>query len=176
MSQSAETMRIVAHPGIALSSRAQHLHVDASAPMRLVVQPGDDLFTTVHARLDEIGAGGGSFTIVHGRVDRLDFMTGGPGSDGLPMGFHGPHHLSGPLSIVAGAAGSGIDETGERFTHCHAVFRTDAGRIAGGHLTLGGTIAGEGGIAVDLVVLRGGRFARQFDPETHFTIFHPERV
>lgn len=174
MSHLPAPMRVIPHPGAKLLARARHLHVEASAPIRLIIEPGDDLFARVHAKLDDVGASGGSFTIVEGRVDRLDIMTGGPGSDGLPMGFHGPHLLQGPFSVVAGAAGSGLDETGKRFTHCHAAFLTPEGKLVGGHLTLGGTIAGEGGIAIDLFILRRGVFARQFDPETHFTIFHPE--
>ncbi|WP_217430855.1 PCC domain-containing protein [Sphingomonas bacterium] len=169
-------MRTVVHPGAPLPARAQAVEVEVSSSMRLVVPPGRDLFDVVHERLQAVRADGGSFTLGEGTVDRLSVMTGGAGRDGLPMGFHGPRAMDGPLTVVAGAAGSGIDERGERFTHCHAAFRDSCRRLVGGHLIPGETIAGTSGIVVELTALNGGRFRRRFDPETLFSIFHPERA
>ena len=169
-----EAMRTLVHPGVALAARASHVAVTLTASERLHVPAGADLFTTVHALLDRRSSAAGSFSLVAGTIARLRLMTGGPGSDGLPMGFHGPHELAAPLTVVAGAAGSGIDEDGRRFTHCHAAFRDARGRLVGGHLIAGETIAGLDGIALDLVTIEGGRFARRLDSETRFTIFHPE--
>lgn len=172
--QCAAGMRTVAHPGAPLPARVQAVGVEMSSSVRLMVPPGRDLFDVVHERLEALRAGGGSFTLQGGTVERLSVMTGGAGRDGLPMGFHGPHRMAAPLAVVAGAAGSGIDETGARFTHCHAAFRDRSGRLVGGHLIPGDTIAGAGGIAVELIALGRGRFQRRFDPETLFSIFHPE--
>lgn len=167
-------MRTVVHPGAPLLARAQAVAVEASSPIRLVVPLGRDLFEVVHEKLQAVCADGGSFTLKEGTVERLSLMTGGAGRDGMPMGFHGPHAMDGPLVVVAGAAGSGIDEEGERFTHCHAAFRDSRGRLVGGHLIPGETIAGANGIVVELTALTLGRFQRRFDPETLFSIFHPE--
>ncbi|MEH3101701.1 PCC domain-containing protein [Sphingomonas adhaesiva] len=167
-------LRTVLHPGAPLDARARSVAVETSPTIGMTVPAGRDLFDAVHERLDMLGAPGGSFVLTRGSVDRLSLMTGGAGSDGLPMGFHGPHALAAPLRIVAGAAGSGIDEAGARFTHCHAAFRDRDGRLVGGHLIPGETIAGADGIELDLVALVHGRFRRQVDPETRFSIFHPE--
>lgn len=167
-------MRTIEHPGETLMARRSSVVVELAPAVRVVVEEGDDLFETVHGALDRRGASGGSFTLVAGIVDSLFLMTGGPGRDKMPMDFYGPHQLAAPLSVVAGAAGSGIDLEGSRFTHCHAAFRDRAGRLVGGHLLLGQTIAGKGGVKLDLVPIQGGRFARRVDPETLFTIFHPE--
>lgn len=176
MLQQVDAMNTLRHPGPVLARRARSVTVLTSPMVRLTVPCGRDLFETVHAALDARDVAGGSFTLVSGTVTRLNLMTGGPGSDGLPMGFHGPHRLAAPLDVVAGAAGSGIDETGARFTHCHACFRDRFGRLVGGHLIVGDTIAGDGGIVLDLTPIVDGRFVRQFDRETQFTIFHPERA
>lgn len=176
MPQSGVSMRIVAHPGTPLLDRARSVAVTTASTERLTVAPGDDLFETIHDRLVEPGISGGSFVLMGGSIARLTLMTGGPGNDDLPMGFHGPHVLAAPLTVVAGAGASGLDEDGFRFSHCHAVFRDAAGRLVGGHLLSGETIAGDGGIAIDIVPLSHGRFARRLDPETRFTIFHPEAI
>lgn len=167
-------MRVIAHPGAPLPVRVQAVGVEISPPMRVVVAPGHDLFEVIHEALDAARASGGSFMLEGGTAARVRLMTGGAGRDGLPMGFHGPHAMAAPLAIVAGAGGCGVDATGARFTHCHAAFRDPDGRLVGGHLIPGETIAGAEGIAVALVTIGGGRFKRRRDPETLFDIFHPE--
>jgi predicted DNA-binding protein with PD1-like motif len=167
-------MRTIVHPGPPLDQRARSIAVDTSPSVRLDLCMGEDLFTAVHAALDRLDARGGAFTLVEGNVSHLKLMTGGAGKNGLPMGFHGPHELAAPLAIVAGAGGSGVDEHGERFSHCHAAFRDAAGRLVGGHLLPGETIVGPGRLTIDLVSYVGGRFVRRDDPETFFPIFHPE--
>lgn len=167
-------MRTVAHPGAPLGDRARSIAVVMAPVMRVHVPRGRDLFDVVHEHLDACDAPGGAFVLTGGTVEHLSLMSGGAGRDGLPMGFHGPQPLAGPLAVVAGAAGSGVDEAGARLTHCHAAFRDRDRRLVGGHLIPGETIAGADGIGVDLVVLDHGRFRRQFDPETRFSIFHPE--
>ena len=167
-------MRTVMHPGEPLQARAQSVVVRPAATLRLIVAEGADLFAVIHDRLDALAAAGGSFTLIDGSVAQLRLMTGGPGDDGLPMGFHGPHVLAAPLRVVAGAGGSGAAEDGTRFSHCHAAFRDADGELVGGHLLPGETIAGPGGIAIALTPFADGCFVRRRDPETHFTIFHPE--
>ncbi len=167
-------MRTIAHPGAPLPARVQAIGVEISSPMRVVVAPGRDLFEVIHETLDATRASGGSFTLEGGTAERVSVMTGGAGRDGLPMGFYGPHAMAAPLAIVAGAGGCGIDAAGERFTHCHAAFRDRDGRLVGGHLIPGETIAAAEGIAIGLVTISGGRFQRRCDPETLFDVFHPE--
>ena len=168
------SMRTVAHPGMPLQPRLCWVTVRTARPMRLTIAAGEDLFATIHDTLESLGAPGGAFVMVGGAVARLTLMTGGPGDSGPPMRFYGPHVLAAPLVVVAGAGGSGVDEDGTRFSHCHAAFRDAAGRCVGGHLMPGETIAGRGGMTVDVVPLLGGCFRRRLDPETSFTIFHPD--
>ena len=172
--QSNGPMRTVAHPGALPDVRFRSLPVKAAAAISFTVKSDDDLLETVHRELDSVHARGASFILRSGTVRRLALMTGGAGRDGQIMSFYGPHMLSAPLVVVAGAAGSGVDEHGQRFSHCHAVFKDSDGRLVGGHLMAGETIAGTEGITLDLVPIAGGRFACQIDAETQFTIFHPE--
>ncbi len=169
-----DRMRTIVHPGTPLVGRAQSVPVILHPTIRLTVDVGGDLFDTIHATLKAADAAGGSFILVGGDVARLSLMTGGQGEGIMPMGFLGPHDLAAPLRVVAGAGGSGLDEDGSPFSHCHAAFRNASGKLVGGHLIPGQTIAGSGGIAVDLVPIARGRFARRHDSETRFTIFHPE--
>lgn len=166
----------ISHPGTPLEWRAAFVRVAPSLPERLCVPEGEDLFAVIHARLDMRGAHAGAFDLVSGELAELRLMTGGAGSDGNPMGFRGPHRIAVPARIEVGAGHSGIDEAGHRFSHCHAAFADRAGRAVGGHLMAGQAIAGPGGVAVDLVLLSGGRFVQRLDSETRFTIFHPEAV
>lgn len=174
IAQAAASMRLVEHPGPVHRERAWHVAVSMMQTRRITVQAGHDIFRTVHAMLDDLGATGGSFVLVAGNVAHGRIMTGGAGSGDMPMAFYGPHDLNAPLAIVAGAGGSGIDENGMRFSHCHAVFDDSAGRRVGGHLLLDETIAGADGIVLDLHPFCGGRFARRLDSETRFTVFYPE--
>lgn len=166
-------MRTITHRGCPLAERSSSVAVDVVQQSRLRLVEGDDLFFAIHAALDAWGHGGGAFSLVAGGLSRLSIMTGGRGRDGMPMSFHGPHVMVAPLSVVAGAGVSGVDETGRRFIHCHAAFRDADARLVGGHLLPGETIVGADGLAVDLVAISGGQFAMRVDPETQFTVFHP---
>ena len=148
--------------------------MELDAAERLLVPAGEDLYATIHARLERLGRPGAAFTLLGGAVRHLAFMTCGKGRDGALLSFLGPHRVGGAVAVVAGAGGSGVDEAGARFSHCHAAFKTGTGDFVGGHLILDGTIADASGIEVELVPMRGGRFARRFDPETRFTVFHPQ--
>lgn len=165
---------IVSHPGPTLAARLSFVRVLRDPGERFVVQEGQDLFGTVHARLDAIGAEGAAFRLVDGVFARVTLMTGGAGENGLPIAFHGPHVLAGPLQIVAGAAGSGRDLNGDRFSHCHAAFRDPNGACVGGHLLPDLAIAGRGGVTVEISPISGAVFRRRLDPETRFDLFHPE--
>lgn len=164
----------VAHPGVAREQRLDFLPVSLEPSERLVVAEGEDLFRTIHARLDLIGAEGAAFRLVEGVFSHLITMTGGSGEGERPISFRGPHTLATPARVVAGAAGSGRHQNGERFSHCHAAFLDRTGQSVGGHLMPDRALAGPGGVTVEIAPLSGAVFNRRFDPETHFDLFHPE--
>lgn len=170
------SMRTIVQPGPVLAERVRAVPVATSPCTPHLVAPGRDLFATVHDLVDRLGLPGAAFRLTGGEVRQLTLMTGGAGTGERPMDFKGPHVIPGRVAVVAGAGSAGCDEAGEPFSHCHAVFRDDAGRMIGGHLLPGETIAGDAGIAIELVPIHGARFVRRLDPETGFTLFHPERV
>ena len=164
----------VSHPGPRQAERLSFVRVSREPGERFIVHEGHDLFTAIHDRLDVIGAEGAAFRLVAGVFAKVTLMTGGAGEKDLPIAFHGPHVLAAPAWIVAGAAGSGRDENGDRFSHCHAVFNDQNGHSVGGHLLADLAIAGPAGVTVEIAPIAGGVFHRRFDPETRFDLFHPE--
>lgn len=164
----------VRHPGPRQSARLSFVRVSRAPGERFTIPEGQDLFTAIHSRLDAIGAEGAAFRLVSGEFAKITLMTGGAGENGMPIAFHGPHALAAPARILAGAAGSGRDENGDRFSHCHAVFRDENELCVGGHLLPDLAIAGPSGVTVEIAPILGGIFHRRFDPETRFDLFHPE--
>jgi len=169
----AEAMRVVDHPGSKLPVRSTSIDASLAGDERVILAPGQDLFTRLEDLLATRDLPGAFFNILSGSVVDLTLMTGGPGSD-RPISFHGPLDFAAPLAVVAGSGIVGVDEDGKRSTHCHAVFRNSGGDLVGGHLIKGRTIAGPEGLEVQVLLLGGARFARRADPETQFVIFHPE--
>lgn len=162
------------HPGKMVKERISLVHVDAALPRRLIVDAGQDLFHSIHSDLDRIAAKACAFVLRDGNIIDPVIMTGGVGRNGRPMGFLGPHPMPGSYDVLAGAGSTGIGGDSKRITHCHAAFRAADGRLIGGHLLPGRTIAGDSGIAVDIIVVRRGHFVCRPDAETLFDIFHPE--
>lgn len=167
-------IRLYKHPGKATSDRLSFVRVDAAPAYRLHVAHGEDLFGTIHDYLDRVGAKACAFVLRGGETVDPIILTGGPGKDGFPMGFLGPHAIAGTRHILAGAGTTGLDADDSHFSHCHAVLQSTDGHLTGGHLMSGKTIAGAAGIAVDIFVIGRGHFVRREEAETLFHIFHPE--
>jgi len=168
-------MRLAIHSGPTLPDRINWQGASLHGVVRVDLAPGEDLFTSLESRLDAAGLPGAFFNLGQGALAELTLMTGGPGTD-VPITFHGPIDVETPVGVEAGSGVIGLDENGRRSSHCHAVFRRPDGRLVGGHLIRGKAIAGPRGLQVDLMMLADARFARREDPETQFTVFHPERA
>lgn len=166
-------MLTIDHPGTPARYRMLSQAVTLQGPKPLYVTPGEDLFAVIHDVIGELDVTGCCFTLERGDIAALALMTGGPGRDGLPIGYNGPHAIATPATIISGAGNTGIDEDGAPFTHCHAVFCDAHGRLVGGHLLSAETRAGPQGMVVLLHQIHGGGFVRRPDAETGFTLFHP---
>jgi predicted DNA-binding protein with PD1-like motif len=166
-------MMTLRHPGTPATARALATPARCGETFTCAVEQGRDLFTTVEAAAAQDGASTAFFTIVGGEVESLTIMTGGTGIAPAPVGFRGPHEIAAPVRFVSGTGICGIDEAGNRFCHCHAVFADRQGRLVGGHLIFGATRAGNMGIVVAIHPVRGAAFQRALDRETGFSIFYP---
>jgi predicted DNA-binding protein with PD1-like motif len=166
-------MRTIAHPGASLPERATAIKVTPASREHVRLNPGQDLFTFLERLLEDRGLPGAFFNLEGGTLGELTIMTGGPGTD-TPIGFHGPWQIAAPAAVQAGSGIVGVDEQGNRVSHCHAAFVDADARLVGGHLMRGKAIAGPEGLDIELITLADARFARRLDPETQFAIFHPE--
>lgn len=166
-------MITLAHPGPATAMRAVMLDAGLLPPFSCRVESGADLFTTIEAAVVVRGAATATFTLQAGEIARLTIMTGGPARAGSPVGFCGPHAIAGPVRIVAGTGICGLDEAGHPACHCHAVFVGSDGRLIGGHLIRGQSIAGTQGVEVEIHPVCDAAFQRARDEETGFAVFHP---
>lgn len=166
-------MRVARHAGKPTDARMLWTDVPVASRRQVELAEGEDLFTTLHRLLDDEGAAGATFSLLAGHLASLTIMTGGPGGD-TPMTFHGPFAIVTPATVLGGSGITGVDESGGRTSHCHAAFCDARGKSVGGHLTLGGTVAGAGGLWIELTSLSGAAFVRRLDAETGFVIFHPE--
>lgn len=168
-----QEMITLKHPGPVALARATASDATLSTPFACTVESGEDLFATVETAMARDGLMTATFTLVQGNIARLTIMTGGVATAHSPVGFCGPHVIGGPVRIVSGTGICGLDEAGRRFCHCHAVFADTAGRLVGGHLMLGKTIADASGAEVEIHPVHNAAFRRAIDPETGFAIFHP---
>ena len=173
LGEGSKAMRMAEHPGLPRPQRQLWTEVPRSSSRMVRLAEGEDLFAAIHSLLDEQGASGATFFLASGTLASLTLMTGGPGHE-TPMTFHGPFAIRAPAAVLGGAGITGLDEHGMRTSHCHAAFCDADGTTVGGHLIQGGTIAGPGGISIELTSFAGAVFVRRNDSETEFVVFHPE--
>lgn len=86
--------------------------------------------------------------------------------------YSATHDAAAPLAIEHANITVGQRE-GQRFIHCHAIWRDDTGGMRGGHILPQETMVAAPGRAIAFGSKNVSMVSR-FDPETNFTLFRPE--
>ncbi|WP_034292888.1 PCC domain-containing protein [Herbaspirillum sp. RV1423] len=162
-------------------------HPGAPDPVRIASATGDAVVATVTLEagrnlrdaiaipLAAAGIEGGALRIENLKVSPHHFLMPALSHDGKHAAFYSaPHEVAGGVAIELACATYGRRD-GAPFVHCHAIWTDAQGRRRGGHLLTDRTVVAET-VQAQVWGLRNATMETRFDPETHFTLFHPALV
>lgn len=169
-------MRQMKQPGPIQSPRILTEICASSRDAIIFLPEGTDLLNGLRDAILSLGGKGAGVALLGGRIARLHYFTGVPDPTGRRLATYGePTPLTGPVELLSGNAIVGRDMTGEPLVHAHAVIATADGRVHGGHLPPGECPVGDGGVRALAALHDGALFTVGEDPETNYSIFHPDR-
>ncbi|MCI4010728.1 DUF296 domain-containing protein [Brevibacterium sp. ZH18] len=183
MSNGAESQNL--DPGYPLGGPGQAVvHVGPQLKPRIVSVPtrhsvheidlpeGTDLVESIAGLLGSLGAEGLMVEFLAGEFGHISFVHPAYGPDAEhPMSFTSEFESPGPARLRHASATVGFKDGGP-FSHIHASWDEEDGRIRGGHL-LPGTLAGPTGLRLRVFALHDARLLSDHDPETGFSAFAP---
>lgn len=172
-------------PGFPLGEPGQAVvHAGARVEPRIVSVPtrhsvhdidlpeGTDLFETVTDLLHSLDVDGLMVEFLAGEFGHISFVHPAYGPDAEhPMSFTSEFASPGPARLRHASATVGFKD-GAPFSHIHASWDEEDGRIRGGHL-LPGTLAGAAGLRLRVFALHDARLLSDHDSETGFSAFAP---
>src|SRR5450830_1097705 len=163
--------RSARHPGAPDPVRIVSLAGNA-ASLDFTLQAGMNLRDAISAPLAAAGIQGATVRFENLRVSPHHFLMPALSHDGKHAAFYSaPHEVAGGDLIELACATYGRRD-GAPFVHCHAIWRDAEGALQGGHLLTDQTIVAASA-AAQAWGLRNATMETRFDPETHFTLFHP---
>jgi hypothetical protein len=166
-------MRTLRQPGAPLQPRRLLVWGEGAEQLRLVAPAGADLLTWLAAGLERRGARSAGLALTGGSFARMQYLTGQPDASGARVATYGPPTTVERAVLVSGSATFGRGPDGGPLVHCHAVVVGPDGRVHGGHLPPGASIAGQDGVVAWAVAIDGAEWRVAYDPETNYPIFQP---
>lgn len=131
------------------------------------MEPGRDLFEGLQIICRQFNTGTAVVVGAVGSLRRAAFMCAVK-NDTCPMGigYSEVQLLEGPVELLCaqGLVTQGLE--GDLKIHLHGSFCDQNGRVYGGHLTPGNEVLIT--MEVSLLILKGTRLIRRFDPEIKF--------
>ncbi len=165
--------RTLIHPGPFNPVRIQTRQTRTARHVRLGLEPGASLFDGLVRPLSALGIRSASMTILGGAFDELQFCVAPPDPSGRAVIAYTRPTSAGPSQMVFGNATLGKGTDGRALVHCHAVIRTAAGLVKGGHIIAQHSIVGPRPITVLVTSLDGFELRVAFDPETNIPLMQP---
>ena len=166
--------RSARHPGAPDPVRIVSLAGNA-ATTSFTLQPGMNLRDAISIPLAAAGISGATVRFENLHVSPHHFLMPALSHDGKHAAFYSaPHEVAGGVVIELACATYGRRD-GAPFVHCHAIWRDADGKRQGGHMLMDQTIV-VAPAAAQAWGLRNATMETRFDPETHFTLFHPAVV
>jgi predicted DNA-binding protein with PD1-like motif len=167
--------RTLVHPGPLDPIRIRSLHSRRGRHIRLMLQPGLSLFDALVAPLGAMGIRNASTTLLGGVFSRLHYCVAPPDPSGQSVAAYSAPIDGGQAFMIFGNATLGNSAQGAPLVHCHAVIRTAAGLVKGGHVLVNQSILGPESIAVLVTSLDDFELRVRYDPETNLSLLQPQR-
>ncbi|MFG5778742.1 PPC domain-containing DNA-binding protein [Comamonas sp. J-3] len=165
--------RTMAHPGSFNPVRMQSCSAQTGRHLRLLLQPGRNLFDAIIDSLQAHGIRNASMTLLGGFFDKLQYCTAPPDPSHKTLIAYTAPICTEHSTLVFGNATVGQNEKGKPLVHCHAVVSTAAGTLAGGHIITQQTVIGPQPISVLALALEGFKLQATYDAETHMSLLQP---
>ncbi len=164
--------RMFVHPGRFSPVRINSQSCRQARHVRLQLQAGSSLFSSLVEPLAAIGITHASTTILGGLFDTLTYCVAPPDPSGQAVIAYGQPIDAGKSLIVFGNATIGLSLSRKPLVHCHAVIRTECGDIRGGHI-LTETCMVSQPISVLVTSFEGFELRQAHDPETNIPLLQP---
>jgi len=165
--------RMLVHPGTSAPVRIRSRQCARARHIRLTLQPGLTLFDALVRPLAAIGVHSASTTILGGVFSELQYCVAPPDPSRRAVIAYTQPIPAGRCTLVFGNATLGKDGRGEPLVHCHAVLRTEAGAVKGGHIVPKLSVVGPEPISVLVTSLEGFELRVAFDSETNIPLLQP---
>ncbi|MDR5653812.1 DUF296 domain-containing protein [Ruixingdingia sedimenti] len=167
--------RTLVHPGRAAPVRIHSMESPHARHLRLMLEPGRSLHAALVEPLARRGIAAASTTILGGGFAQLFYCVAPPDPQGRAVIAYSDPIDAGAATMIFGNATIGRGLTGAVLVHCHAVLRTGAGAMAGGHILPERSIVGPAPIPVLVTVIEDFEIRQTHDPETNIALFQPRR-
>lgn len=165
-------MRQLKQPGPIAPDRIESVAAPLEA-LDFVLQPGLSLNAAIAGPLENAGFTAAAVTFADGALAPFEYVMPAPSPDPDHAAWYSAKFTPpGETHITAANATFGSRD-GAPFVHCHAIWHSAEGALAGGHI-----------LPLESVVsrptqarawgTRGARIDARPDPETNFTLFTPE--
>lgn len=164
-------MRSVTQPGPVAPERQEILPV-TGRPIEVTLRPGIPLEDAVADALAAEGCDGGWLELDEAPVSALDYVIPALSPDDEHAAWYSAIHSFGGSGQIERLGMMIGREDGASFLHGHGLWAPVGGESAMGHILAPRTVLSEP-TAARGIGITGGRFDRQADPETNFTLFRP---
>jgi predicted DNA-binding protein with PD1-like motif len=165
--------RTLVHPGPFDPIRIRSMQAARARHVRLQLEPGRTLFDALVEPLYAIGIRNASTTILGGVFIRLRYCVAPADPSGQAVAAYTQPLDGGKSCMIFGNATLGKQTDGTPLVHCHAVVRTEAGRLQGGHILARHCTVGAEPISVLVTSLDGVELRVTYDAETNVSMFKP---
>ncbi|MDX1822201.1 MAG: hypothetical protein R3197_14990 [Paracoccaceae bacterium] len=165
-------MRRITHPGPPAATRCTALPCKA-VPLRLTLRAGQSVSQAVTAGFADAGFAFGYLRLDGAIFAPLTFVTPAPAPDDSHAAWYSATYRA-PAPARAISAGVHLGQRdGQPFLHCHGQWNAGADVPDGGHMLCDDSILAQD-VEAEGWGLTGAGLVSRHDPETNFTLFHPE--
>jgi len=152
----------------------EHMQSYRGRHFRLSLPQGRSLYESIVEALAEVDVHNASMTLLDGDLDALSFCLARPDATGRTVAAYTAPEVVGSARFIFGNATLGKSPAGTPVIHCHAVFRTAAGDVRGGHVLTDKAIVGASPVRVVATSLDGFDLRISFDEETRMPLLRPQ--
>ena len=165
--------RLLVQPGPIDPVRIRSMQAARARHVRLRLQPGRTLFDALVEPLHAMGIMNASITLLGGLFTQLQYCVAPPDPSGKAVAAYTQPIGAGRCCMIFGNATLGKHADGAPLVHCHAVVRTEAGLLKGGHILTSQCTVGAEPISVLVTSLDGFELRVAYDAETNISMFQP---
>lgn len=164
------------HPGLPAFPRLVSAEARHATELHVRVAEGSNVGTVLRQLLEQRAVRSGCGRILSGSTTHLQYHVIIPATAGdKPFIYGSPIVVDTPADLLASTLTLGRSADGVALLHCHGAF-TSHGESRGGHFALDQTIAGPGGLSIELTLFDGVESMVTGDAETNYSILSPRLI